>query len=61
MKFLIGMICGLVVAIAVPVAVVVTGAAAHGDRPRSQKSTPLPHEAVGEGATAGVQHLGGVK
>ena len=40
MKFLIGVICGLVVAIAVPVAVLVTGAAAHGDGPRSQKSTP---------------------
>jgi hypothetical protein len=38
MKFLIGMICGLVVAIAVPVAMVVGGAAAQGE-PRSQKST----------------------
>jgi hypothetical protein len=35
MKFLIGMICGLVVAIAVPVAMVVGGAAAQGE-PRSQ-------------------------
>jgi hypothetical protein len=40
MKFLIGMICGLVVAIAVPMAVVVTGAAAQGDGLRPQKSTP---------------------
>jgi hypothetical protein len=40
MRFLIGMICGLVVAIAVPVAVVVTGAASHGDGPRLQKPRP---------------------
>ena len=38
MKFLIGMICGLVVAIAVPVALVVSGAAAQAE-PRSKKST----------------------
>lgn len=47
MKFLMGMICGLVVAIAVPVAVLVTGAAARGEAPRSQKSAPTAHEAVG--------------
>ena len=40
MKFLVGMICGLVVAIIVPVAVVVTGSAAYRDTPRTQKSTP---------------------
>jgi hypothetical protein len=37
MKFLIGMIFGLVVAIAVPVAMVVSGAAAQ-SHPRSKKS-----------------------
>lgn len=44
MRFLIGMICGLVVAIAVPVAVVVTGAAARGNSPRLQKQKPIATE-----------------
>jgi hypothetical protein len=49
MKFLMGMICGLVVAIAVPVVVVVTGAGAagHVNGLRSKK-TPIPHESVGD-------------
>ena len=40
MKFLFGVICGLVVAIVVPVAVVVTGAAAYRGRPHTEKSNP---------------------
>lgn len=56
MKFLMGMICGLVVAIAVPVAVLVTGAAVRGEGPRLQKSTPPAHETAGTGA-AGVPQM----
>ena len=49
MKFLIGMICGLVVAIAVPVAMVASGAAAQRE-PRSKKSTAQkPTEATDQG------------
>ena len=43
MKFLIGMICGLVVAITVPFAM---AAAAQGAGPSTTKSTPLAHEPV---------------
>ena len=49
MKFLIGMICGLVVAIAVPYAL--AGVAANGDGTPPQKSPPLTHNPAGE-ATA---------
>jgi len=48
MRFLMGMICGLVVAIAVPVAVIVTGAAAQGEGPRLKKSKLLVQKPVAE-------------
>ena len=54
MKFLMGMICGLVVAIVVPVAVIAIGAASQGDGPPLKKSKPLVHNPVEE-STGGVQ------